>query len=77
MVRLCKYSRDSCGFDVISFNTFNLFKMSAVTAVLQLYSGLERLTDLPKATQLENGMIYQIGIPGLCMAPRYIFSVSK
>ena len=51
--------------------------MSAVTAVLQLYSGLERLTDLPKATQLENGMIYQIGIPGLCMAPRYVFSVSK
>lgn len=46
------YSSDSCGFDTISFNTFN---MVAVITIVPVHSGLGRLIDLPEATQPENG----------------------
>lgn len=74
MVGLCEHSRDSCGLDAVSFHTFNLIKMSAVTTVLQIHTCSERVADLPKATQLEKGDI----IPEfqVCMVPKSLFSTS-
>lgn len=56
-IGLHKYSRDSYGFGAVSFNTSSLFKMGDVIAILQIYSDPERLTDLPRTIQLENGEI--------------------
>lgn len=73
-IGLHKYSRDFYGFDTASFNTSSLFKMGDVIAILQIYSDPERLTDLPRTIQLENGEIrfeFQV-----CMAAKFMFSAS-
>lgn len=73
-IGLHKYSRNSYGFGAVSFNTSSLFKMGDVIAILQIYSDPERLTDLSRTIQLENGEIrfeFQVS-----MAPEFMFSAS-
>lgn len=73
-IGLHKYSRDSYGCGAVSFNTSSLFKMGDVIAILQIYSDPERLPDLPRTIQLENGAI-RFEFP-VSMAPEFMFSAS-